>query len=102
MLKSLSFDLRSHILAAVDEGLSCRQAAVWFGVSASGAICWRVLRRAGGGARPKRQGGDRLSHRTEAHANRIHAALAEVPDITRPVEGAAGRARSVSQRDRAL
>jgi transposase len=47
------------------------------------------MRRAGGDARPKPQGGDRLSHRTEAHADLIHAdlihaALAEVPDITLP------------------
>jgi hypothetical protein len=30
------------------------------------------------------QGGDRLSHKTEAHADLIHAALNEVPDITLP------------------
>src|SRR5690349_19106270 len=42
------------------------------------------MRRAGGDARPKPQGGDRLSHRTEAHAELIHAALAEAPDITLP------------------
>ncbi len=53
-------------------------------MSASSAIRWDALRRAGGDARPKPQGGDRLSHRTEAHADLIHAALAEVPDITLP------------------
>jgi transposase len=42
------------------------------------------MRRSGGDARPKPQGGDRLSRRTEAHADLIHAALAEVPDITLP------------------
>ena len=84
MPKALSFDLRSRVLAAIDEGLSCRQAATRFGVSASSAIRWQGMRRAGGDARPKPQGGDRLSHRTEAHADLIHAALAEVPDITLP------------------
>src|SRR3954466_4345141 len=99
MPKALSFDLRSRVLAAIDEGLSCRQAATRFGVSASsairwqgmrrgggesGAIGWRGRRREGGDARPKPQGGDRLSRRTEAHAELIHAALAEVPDITLP------------------
>ncbi len=84
MPKPLSFDLRSRVLAAVDEGLSCRQAAVRFGVSASSAIRWQELRRAGGDARPKPQGGDRLSHKTEAHAGLIRAALDEVPDITLP------------------
>jgi transposase len=84
MPKALSFDLRSRVLAAIDEGLSCRQAATRFGVSASSAIRWQGMRRAGGDARPKPQGGDRLSRRTEAHAELIHAALAEVPDITLP------------------
>ncbi len=40
-----------------------------------------ALRRAGGDARAKPQGGDRLSHKTEAHAGLIHAALDELPDI---------------------
>ena len=84
MPKSLSFDLRSRVLAAIDAGLSCRQAATRFGVSASSAIRWQGMRREGGDARPKPQGGDRLSRRTEAHADLIHAALAEVPDITLP------------------
>ena len=38
MPKALSFDLRSRVLAAIDAGLSCRQAAARFGVSASSAI----------------------------------------------------------------
>src|SRR4051794_35183297 len=84
MPKSLSFDLRSRVLAAIDAGLSCRQAAARFGVSASSAIRWQAMRLSGGDARPRPQGGDRLSHRTEAHADLIHAALAEVPDITLP------------------
>src|SRR4029434_3543912 len=104
MPKALSFDLRSRVLAAIDAGLSCRQAATRFGVSASSAIRWQGGRRGGGGVRPtpqrggraprprvtageprpKPQGGDRLSRRTEAHADLIHAALAEVPDITLP------------------
>ena len=82
MPKPLSYDLRSRVLAAVDGGLSCRQAAERFGVSPSSAIRWQALRRAGGDARPKTSGGDRLSHRTEAHAGLIQAALDEVADIT--------------------
>src|SRR3954447_21422703 len=84
MPKALSFDPRSRVLAAIDAGLSCRQAATRFGVRASSAIRWQGMRRAGGDARPKPQGGARLSRRTEAHAELIHAALAEVPDITLP------------------
>ena len=84
MSKPLSFDLRSRVLAAVDEGVSCRQAAARFGVSVASAIRWAALRRAGGDARPKPQGGDRLSHKIEAHADLIRAVLDEVPDITLP------------------
>ena len=82
MPRSLHYDLRSRVLLAVDEGLSCREAAARFGVSASSAIRWAALRRAGGDGRAKPQGGDRLSRRTEAHAGLIAAALADVPDIT--------------------
>ena len=82
MPRSLHYDLRSRVLAAIEGGLSCRQAAERLGVSASSAIRWAALRRAGGDARPKPQGGDRLSHRTEAHAGLIQAALTDVPDIT--------------------
>jgi transposase len=35
MGKPLSMDLRSRALAAVDEGMSCRAAAVRFGVAAA-------------------------------------------------------------------
>ena len=82
MPRSLHYDLRCRVLKAIDEGLSCREAASRFGVSASSAIRWAALRRAGGDGRPRPQGGDRLSRRTEAHAGLITAALADVPDIT--------------------
>lgn len=84
MAKSLSFDLRSRVLAAIADGLSRRQAATRFGVSTSSAIRWQSLLRAGGDGRPKPPGGDRLSGRTDAHAGLIAAALDEVPDITLP------------------
>jgi hypothetical protein len=42
------------------------------------------VRGVAGDARPKLQGGDRLSHRTKIHAGLIAAALAEVPDIILP------------------
>ena len=42
MPKPLSYDLRSRVLVAIDEGLSCRQAAVRFGVSAASAIRWTL------------------------------------------------------------
>ena len=38
MAKSLSLDLRRRVVDAIEQGLSCRQAAERFGVSASSAI----------------------------------------------------------------
>ena len=52
MSKALSLDLRTRVLAAIAGGLSCRQAAQRFGVSASSAIRWRALECIQGDARP--------------------------------------------------
>lgn len=82
MSKALSFDLRTRVLAAIASGVSCRQAALRFGVSASSAIRWRALERLQGDARPKALGGDRRSGRIEAHKATILAVLEETPDIT--------------------
>src|SRR4051794_10990771 len=82
MSKALSLDLRTRVLAAIGTGLSCRQAAERFGVSASSAIRWRALERTQGDARPRALGGDRRSGRIEAHAALILALIEETPDIT--------------------
>jgi transposase len=82
MAKALSADLRDRVIAAITGGMSCRQAAARFGVSASSAIRWRALARATGSAEPKPQGGDRRSHRIEAQAALILGLVAETPDIT--------------------
>ena len=42
MAQPLSMDLRSRLLAAVDDGLSCRAAAARLGVAPSTAICARA------------------------------------------------------------
>jgi len=68
MSKALSLDLRSRVLAAIEKGMSCRQVALRFGVSASSAIRWRALERIQGDAKPKALGGDRRSGRIEVHA----------------------------------
>jgi transposase len=81
MSKALSLDLRTRVLAAISEGLSCRQAAARFGVSVSSAIRWRALERENGHARPKALGGDRRSGWVEAHATLILALLDEKPEI---------------------
>ena len=40
MARALSMDLRSRVPSAIREGMSCRQAAAHFGISASSAIRW--------------------------------------------------------------
>jgi transposase len=82
MGKPLSIDLRVRALAAVDAGLSRRAAAERFGVSASSVIRWDQARRDRGDPGPKPQGGDRMSHRIEKHADVILALLDERGDIT--------------------
>jgi transposase len=82
MAKALSIDLRERVLKAVDGGLSCRQAADRFGVSASSAIRWHDRRRKGGDFGPKPLGGDRRSGRIEAYAALILSLIDEKPDMT--------------------
>ena len=87
MGRPLSMDLRSRALAAVDDGMSCRAAAVrfgvaWRGVAAATVIRWHDQRRSTGtyAARPK--GGDTRSRRIEAHAPTILALHEARRDIT--------------------
>ena len=80
MSKALSLDLRERVLAAVDGGMSGRQAAVRFGVSAASVSRWRALARVKGSAEPGPLGGDRRSVRIEAHSDLILSLVAEVPD----------------------
>lgn len=82
MAKSLSLDLRQRVIAAIDGGLSCRQAAERFGISAASAIRWRSRQREVGDFAPKQQGGDRKSRRIEAHAPFILNAVDAKSDIT--------------------
>jgi len=82
MARALSVDLRERVVAAVTGGLSRRQAAVQFGVSAASAIRWQQLAAQQGTPEPQRQGGDRRSARIEAHADLILGAYEAIPDIT--------------------
>jgi transposase len=82
MATALSNDLRKRVVAAVDGGMSCRQAAQRFGVSASSAIRWHDRRRRSGDFRPKALGGDRRSGRIEAHGELIVSLVEDKPDIT--------------------
>ncbi len=56
MAKALSFDLRRRVVDAIERGLSCRQAAQRFGVSASSAIRWLDRREEAGRCRGEAAG----------------------------------------------
>ena len=71
MNKALSLDLRDRVIAAIEDGMTCRQAAAWFRVSASSAIRWRSRVRTQGDVRPGPLDGDRRSGRVEGHAGLI-------------------------------
>lgn len=82
MRRALSRDLRDRIVAAVEGGLSCRQAAERFGVSAASAIRWRQLMLAHGTPAGKVRGGDRRTTKIEEHAAFILEAIRHQPDAT--------------------
>ena len=82
MSKALSVDLRDRVVAAVEGGMSCRQAAARFGISASSAIRWRSRLRTQGDVRPGPLGGDRRSGRIERHAGVILGLVERKSDIT--------------------
>ncbi len=82
MTKPLSNDIRERLVSAVDDGLSRRSAARRFGVAVSTAIKWADQWRRTGDVGPRPQGGDRRSHRIEAHSEEILALVEEMPDIT--------------------
>lgn len=68
MPKILSLDLRLRVVAAVEGGMSRRQAAERFGVSAASAVRWLQRSRAAGLVASRAVGGDRRTARIEAHA----------------------------------
>jgi len=80
--RTLSLDLREHVVAAVSNGLSRRQTAERFGVSPASAVRWCALAVATGSTAARPRGRDRLSHRIEGQAERIHALIAEEDDLT--------------------
>ncbi len=82
MARTLSQDLRDRVVAAIDDGMSCRTAAAHFGVSASSAIRWRQMALEHGQAVAKPRGGDRHSGKIEAHGDFIRDLIAEQGDMT--------------------
>ncbi len=82
MARVLSGDLRRRVVAAVDGGMTRRAAAERFGVAPSTAIKWVRQWRQVGHIDPRPQGGDKRSHRIEAHAEEILGLIDERPDLT--------------------
>lgn len=83
MSKALSLDLRQRTLAAVhEEGLTHREAAARFKVSAASVSRWRALAADGAAPMPGPLGGDRRSHVIEAEAETILAVFHARRDMT--------------------
>jgi transposase len=82
MTRPLSIDLRSRVVAAVSDGLSCRAAAEQFDLAASTVVKWMQRWRDTGSCEPRPQGGDKRSGPIEARAEEILALIAGKVDIT--------------------
>ena len=81
MAGALSLDLRERVIAAIENGASCRKAAERFGVGVASAIRWHARFRAEGEIAAKPMGGDRHSQRVEAHAELIIQVYEARPQI---------------------
>lgn len=82
MGQPLSINFRGRLLAAIDDGMSCRAAAARFGVAPSRAIRWQDQRRTTGNFAPKPQGGDMRSRRVEVRRTEILAVWETRKDIS--------------------
>ena len=82
MTAPLSNDLRHRVVLAIEAGLSRRDAAAKFDVSIASAVRWHQRYRRTGRVVPDAIGGDRTSHRAEAHAAKVLGWADEKRDIT--------------------
>ena len=82
MTKPLSLDLRERVVAAVNDGMSRRQAAERFGVGVASAIRWCQRARESVSPKPAPQGGDRRSQRIEAERDLILGIIEQSRDMT--------------------
>lgn len=82
MATALSVDLRSRVIAGVDDGVSRRGAAGRFGVSYSFAIRWVRQVRETGTIRPKPQGGARRESVIDRHSDLVLRWIDAEPDLT--------------------
>jgi transposase len=82
MTASLSNDLRLRVVLAIEGGLSRRAAAAKFEVSVASAVRWYQRYKRTGSVEPDAIGGDRTSHRIEAHAAKVLGWIDEQRDLT--------------------
>lgn len=81
MTRSLSADLRGRVIAAIEDGLSTREAARRFRIGISTAGNWYRRYRETGETRPRKQGQPSRS-KLDAHEAFILGLIEEAPDIT--------------------
>ena len=81
MGKPYSLDLRERVVAALESGMSTRQAAAIFSVSIAAVGEWGRLKRSQGDVRPAKQGKPAGSV-LDAHGEFIFGVLKEKPDTT--------------------
>ena len=82
MTAPLSNDLRLRVVLAIEGGLSRRAAAAKFDVSVASAVRWHQRYKRTGSVEPDAVGGDRHSHRVEAHAAWVLGLIDAQRDLT--------------------
>ena len=82
MTAPLSNDLRLRVVLSIEAGLSRRAAALKFAVSPASAVRWHARYKRTGSVAPDKIGGDRHSHRAEAHAPKILGWIDEQRDLS--------------------
>jgi transposase len=81
MGRPYSQDLRERVVAAIEAGMSTRQAAGRFSIGIATAGTWGRLKRSQGDVRPAKQGKPKGSV-LDAHADFILGVISEKPDTT--------------------
>jgi transposase len=81
MGRPYSLDLRERVIAAVEGGMSTRQAAARFSIGIATAGAWARLKRSTGSVSPARQGKPKGSV-LDVHADFIFGLIDKAPDIT--------------------
>ena len=81
MARAYSLDLRERVVAAIEDGMSTRQAAARFSIGIATAGSWARLKRSQGDVRAGRQGKPKGSV-LDAHAAFILGVIEDKPDTT--------------------